>query len=207
MLFDRLGIIRRGEAGGAPGGKTLLIIGGAGGVGSIAIQLARQLTDLTVIATASRPDSVAWVKARGAHHVVDHRKPLQEELSRIGIPAVDYIFSTNASDQHWEAITAAIAPQGKIGLIDDPAAIDVRALKRKSASLHWELMFTRSLFETPDVIRQHDILNDVARLVDEGVIQTTAAENFGRINAANLTRAHALLESGKAIGKIVLSGF
>jgi zinc-binding alcohol dehydrogenase family protein len=207
MLFDRLGLDRRGNAGRMSARRTLLIIGGAGGVGSIAIQLARQLTDVTIIATASRPDSIAWATARGAHHVIDHRKPLQEELSRIGIPTVDYIFSTNASDQHWEAITTAIAPQGKIGLIDDPAAIDVRGLKRKSASLHWELMFTRSLFETSDMIRQHDILNEVAQLVDDGVIQTTAAENFGTINAANLTRAHALLESGKAIGKIVLSGF
>jgi zinc-binding alcohol dehydrogenase family protein len=204
MLFDRLGLERRD---GSAAGKRLLIIGGAGGVGSIAIQLARQLTDVTIIATASRPDSIAWVTARGAHHVVDHRKPLQEELVRIGVPTVDYIFSTNASDQHWEAMTAVIAPQGRIGLIDDPAAIDVRMLKRKSASLHWELMFTRSLFETADMIRQHEILNEVARLVDDGVIQTTAAEDFGRINAANLIRAHALLESGKAIGKIVLSGF
>jgi NADPH2:quinone reductase len=205
MLFDRLGIARRG--GKEAIGKKLLIVGGAGGVGSIAIQLARQLTDLTIIATASRPESIAWVKTHGAHHAIDHSKPINEELTRIGIDSVDYIFSTNATDHHWEGITAAIAPQGKVGLIDDPAAIDVRLLKRKSASLHWELMFTRSLFTTPDIIRQHEILNEVAQLVDDGVIKTTAAENFGTINAANLIRAHALLESGKSIGKIVLGGF
>jgi zinc-binding alcohol dehydrogenase family protein len=207
MLFDRLVIPRRDATNGTGTGKKLLIIGGAGGVGSIAIQLARQLTDLTVIATASRPESIAWVKQHGAHHAIDHRQPINEELARIGTEHVDYIFSTNASDHHWAAITAAIAPQGKIGLIDDPAAVDVRPLKRKSASLHWELMFTRSIFTTPDIRRQHDILNEVADLVDRGVIKTTVAENFGTINAANLRRAHALLESGKSIGKIVLGGF
>lgn len=207
MLFDRLGIARRGASGAGSHGKSLLIIGGAGGVGSIAIQLARQLTDVTVVATASRPDSIDWVKARGAHQVIDHRKPLQEELARVGLSSVDYIFSTNATDQYWEAITAVIAPQGKVGLIDDPATIDVRTLKRKSVSLHWELMFTRSLFETADMIRQHEILNEIAQLVESGVIKSTLAENFGTINAANLTRAHRLLESGKSIGKIVLAGF
>jgi zinc-binding alcohol dehydrogenase family protein len=203
MLFDRLQVPR----GDAAKGKKLLIIGGAGGVGSIAIQLARQLTGITVIASASRPETVAWVKDLGAHHVVDHGKPLSEELARIGFDAVDYIFSTNATDKHWEGITAAIAPQGRVGLIDDPAAIDVRQLKRKSASLHWELMFTRSLFTTADITRQHEILDEIADLVDKAIIKTTLAENFGTINAANLIKAHALLESGKSIGKIVLAGF
>jgi len=203
MLFDRLQVPRGADS----QGKTLLIIGGAGGVGSIAIQLARQLTGITVIATASRPETIAWVKDLGAHHVIDHSKPLPEELARIGIDEVDYIFSTNATDKHWEGIAAAIAPQGRVGLIDDPEAIDVRQLKRKSASLHWELMFTRALYTTADITRQHEILNEVADLVDQGVIKTTLAENFGTINAANLIKAHALLESGKSIGKIVLSGF
>jgi zinc-binding alcohol dehydrogenase family protein len=203
MLFDRLQL----PHGDAARGIKLLIIGGAGGVGSIAIQLARQLTGITVIATASRPETSAWVTDLGAHHVIDHSKKLPEELARIGIEAVDYIFSTNASDRHWEGIAAAIAPQGRVGLIDDPEPIDVRMLKRKSASLHWELMFTRALFGTADLARQHEILNEIADLVDKGVIKTTLAENFGTINAANLTKAHALLESGKSIGKIVLSGF
>lgn len=207
MLFDRLAIARRGNKEANDLGRKLLIIGGAGGVGSIAIQLARQLTDVTIIATASRPETIAWVKTHGAHHAIDHRKPINEELTGIGLDTVDYIFSTNASDHHWAAITAAIAPQGKVGLIDDPAAIDVRPLKRKSASLHWELMFTRSIFTTPDIARQHEILNEVSQLVDDGIIKTTVAANFGRINAANITRAHALLESGKSIGKIVLDGF
>ncbi|HWT99507.1 MAG TPA: zinc-binding alcohol dehydrogenase family protein [Terriglobales bacterium] len=203
MLFDRLQVPR----GAGAQGKKLLIIGGAGGVGSIAIQLARQLTGITVIATASRPETIAWVKDLGAHHVIDHSKSLPEELTRVGIDAVDYIFSTNATDKHWEGIAATIAPQGRVGLIDDPEAIDVRQLKRKSASLHWELMFTRALYTTVDITRQHEILNEVADLVDQGVIKTTLAENFGTINAANLIKAHALLESGKSIGKIVLSGF
>jgi zinc-binding alcohol dehydrogenase family protein len=203
MLFDRLQVPR----GNGAEGKKLLIIGGAGGVGSIAIQLARQLTGITVIATASRPETIAWVKDLGAHHVIDHSKLLPEELTRVGIDAVDYIFSTNATDKHWEGIAAAIAPQGRVGLIDDPEAIDVRQLKRKSASLHWELMFTRALYTTADITSQHDILNEVADLVDQGVIKTTLAENFGTINAANLIKAHALLESGRSIGKIVLSGF
>jgi len=201
MLFDRLEIVR-GE-----GDKSLLIIGGAGGVGSIAIQLARKLTGLTVIATASRPETVAWAKKLGAHHVIDHSKSIPAELTAIGFKDVDYIFSTNASDHHWEAITVVIAPQGKIGLIDDPEPIDVRMLKRKSASLHWELMYTRSLFETKDIVRQHEILTEVAQLIDEGKLQSTLTESFGTINAANLKRAHALLESGRSIGKIVLNGF
>lgn len=203
MLFDRVGVPRGDDA----KGKKLLIIGGAGGVGSIAIQLARRLTGITVIASASRPETIAWVRDLGAHHVIDHSKSLAQELAGLGIDAVDYVFSTNASDRHWEGITAVIAPQGKIGLIDDPEPIDVRALKRKSASLHWELMFTRALFKTADMRRQHDILNEIGDLVDKGVIKTTLAESFGTINAANLTRAHALLESGKSIGKIVLGGF
>lgn len=203
MLFDRLGIAR----GSASRGKKLLIIGGAGGVGSIAIQLARQLTELTVVATASRPETIAWVKEHGAHHVIDHTKQLPAELAAIDMDTVDYIFSTNASDKHWEGITAAIAPQGRIGLIDDPEPIDVRMLKRKSASLHWELMYTRALYGTPDISRQHDILNEIADLVDRGIIKTTLAKKLGTINAENLIKAHTLLESGKSIGKIVLGGF
>ncbi len=203
MLFDRLAIDPDKKS----DGKSLLIIGAAGGVGSIMTQLARKLTGLTVIGTASRPETKAWVSKLGAHHVIDHSLLLTDELKRIGIPHPNYIVSLTHTDQHFTQIVEAIAPQGKFGLIDDPKPIDITLLKRKSVSLHWELMFTRSLFNTDDMIAQHHILARVADLVEKGVITTTVHEHFGKINAANLKRAHALLESGKASGKIVLEGF
>ncbi len=172
-------------------------------------QLARRLTALNVIGTASRPETADWVRKLGAHAVIDHGRPLAEELRRIGAGAPDYIVSLTHTEQHYAQIAEAIAPQGKFGLIDDPAPgkIDINLLKRKSVSLHWELMFTRSMFDTPDLIAQHDLLNEVSRQVDAGIIRTTVGEHFGRINAENLQRAHALLESGKTLGKIVLEGF
>ena len=203
LLFDRLRI----EQGDKPTNTHLLIIGAGGGVGSIMVQLARQLTGVTVIGTASRPDTQAWVRELGAHHVIDHSKPLTDELRRIGIAQVEYVASLTHTDAHFAHAVEALAPQGKFALIDDPAPIDVRLLKRKSLSLHWELMFTRSLFETPDMIEQHRILKNVAQLVDRGVLRTTLAEHYGPINAQNLRRAHAMLESGRARGKIVLEGF
>jgi zinc-binding alcohol dehydrogenase family protein len=203
MLFDRLDVKKA-----VPGvANAILIIGGAGGVGSIAIQLATALTDLTVIATASRPETAAWVKQLGAHHVVDHGKPLAAEVASLGLGAPAFVFSTTQTDRHFDQIVEAIAPQGRFGLIDDPELIDMRKLKRKSASLHWEFMFTRSMFETADVLEQNGLLTEVARLVDAGKIKTTLGETYGQINAANLRRAHALIESGKAKGKIVLEGF
>jgi NADPH2:quinone reductase len=203
MLFDRLDVKRA-----VPGpNNAILIVGGAGGVGSIAIQLARALTDLTVIATASRRETIAWVKQLGAHHVVDHAKPLAAEVAKLGIGAPAFVFSTTQTDRHYDQIVELIAPQGRFGLIDDPDLIDMRKLKRKSASLHWEFMFTRSMFETADILEQNKLLSEVARLVDAGKIKTTLGETFGAINAANLRRAHALIESGKAKGKIVLQGF
>jgi zinc-binding alcohol dehydrogenase family protein len=170
-------------------------------------QLACRLTGLMVIGTASRPETKAWVSELGAHHVIDHSLPLAAELERIGIPHPDYIVSLTQTDRHFTEIAKAIAPQGKFGLIDDPKPIDISLLKGKSVSLHWESMFTRSIFETPDMVRQHEILSEMAVLVDAGEIRTTVGEHFGNINAANLKRAHALLESGKSRGKIVLEGF
>ena len=202
ILFDRFAIPRNGGE-----GQSLLIIGGAGGVGSIAIQLARTLTKLTVIATASRPETKAWCKELGAHHVVDHSKPMAEQLKAAGHRFVDYIFGITQSDQHFDTIAEVIAPQGKFGLIDDPKPLDTSKFKGKSASVHWEAMFTRSTFQTPDMIEQHKLLNEVAAMVDKGTIRTTVAENYGTINAANLRRAHAQIESGTTRGKIVLEGF
>jgi zinc-binding alcohol dehydrogenase family protein len=202
MLFDRLQVPT-----GTAAADTLLIIGAAGGVGSIMIQLARQLTGLQVIASASREQTQDWVRRLGAHQVVDHTRPITEELARIGCGSVKYIVSLNRTDRHFDQIAEAIAPQGKFGLIDDPEAIDVRLLKRKSVSLHWELMFTRSLFQTPDLSAQHQVLMEVANMVDDGLIRSTCTNHFGSINAANLKRAHALIESGTSCGKIVLEGF
>ncbi|ALT78828.1 zinc-binding alcohol dehydrogenase family protein [Paucibacter sp. KCTC 42545] len=206
LLFQRLGVP---QAETAARGQSLLIIGAAGGVGSIMTQLARQLTGLQVIATASRPETAQWVRDLGAHHVLDHSKPLAQELQNAGLPAPHYVVSLTQTGQHFDQIAELIAPQGRFGLIDDPApgSVDISKLKRKSVSLHWELMFTRSLFDTPDQIEQHRLLTEVARLVDAGQLRSTQGEHFGRINAANLRRAHALLESGKARGKIVLEGF
>lgn len=204
LLFERLQI----PQGNADQGQSLLIVGAAGGVGSVLVQLARQLTGLTVIGTASRPETQAWVRELGAHHVIDHRQPLNEELKRIGIDQVTHVASLTQTDQHFAQLVEALAPQGRLALIDDPEQpLDIMQLKRKSLSLHWELMFTRSLFETADMIEQHHLLDRVAELVDAGTLRTTLGEHFGSINAANLRRAHALLESGTAKGKIVLEGF
>ena len=202
LLFDRLGVVRDGGE-----GESLLVVGAAGGVGSILVQLARRLTRLKVIGTASREETRQWVEQLGAHAVIDHRQPLAEALERIGQPHVEYIASLTHTGSHFPQLAEALAPQGRLGLIDDPDNLDARLLKRKAASLHWEFMFTRALFETPDMIEQHRLLNAVADLVDDGVLRTTLGEHFGPINAANLRRAHALLESGRARGKIVLEGF
>ncbi len=202
LLFDRLGVTE-GESGAA-----ILIMGGAGGVGSILIQLARQLTGLTVIATASRPASRDWCIAMGVHHVIDHSAPLKPQIDAIG-SAPRYIASLTQTDRHFTALADIIAPQGRIALIDDPdmAAINMGLLKRKSVSLGWEFMFTRSLFQTPDMIAQHHLLNRVSALVDAGTLRHTMQRNVGPITAANLRDAHTLQESGTAIGKTVLAGF
>lgn len=207
MLFDRLGLVPVSEPK-KNSDERLLIVGAAGGVGSILVQLAAQLTNATVIGTASRPESQEWVKALGADYVIDHRKPLSQELKRIGIDNVTHVASLNATDQHYDEIVESLAPQGKFGLIDDPELpVDIKKLKLKSISLHWEFMYTRSMFATEDIGKQRELLNSVADLIDAGRIKTTLGEHYGVINAKNLKRAHASLESGKAIGKIVLEGF
>lgn len=202
LLFDRLGLHEGGHH-----GERLLIVGAAGGVGSILIQLARTMTGLQVIATASRPESQAWVTELGAQQVINHQQPLSAGLQALGVPEVDYVISLNQTDRHFEEIVKVLKPQGKLALIDDPEPIDVRLLKRKSLSLHWELMFTRSLYATGDMIAQHHLLQRMASLVDAGRVRSTLAAHLGSINAANLRRAHALLESNAVTGKIVLTGF
>lgn len=203
MLFDRLDI-RRPVPGAA---NAILIIGGAGGVGSITIQLVRALTELTVIATASRPETRQWVQELGAHHVIDHRQPLAAQVAQLGIGAPAFVFSTTATDRHLQEVVTLIAPQGRFGLIDDPQGLDVLGFKRKAVSTHWELMFTRPIFQTPDMDEQGRLLNEVAQLVDAGRIRTTLTQVIAPINAHNLRQAHALIETGTAKGKIVLEGF
>ena len=203
LLFERLQV----HEGQTDEGQSLLIVGAAGGVGSILTQLASQLTGLKVIGTASRPQTRSWVSELGADLVIDHSQPLSEELKRAGIGHVTHVASLTQTDHHLDQLVESLAPQGKLALIDDPKALDVTKLKRKSLSLHWEFMYTRSLFETPDMIKQHELLNRVAQLIDAGTLKTTVGEHFGTINAANLRRAHELLESGKSRGKIVLEGF
>jgi zinc-binding alcohol dehydrogenase family protein len=199
LLFDRLGVAQGGGQ-----GQSLLIVGGAGGVGSMLIQLARQLTQLQVVATASRPETRQWCLDLGAHAVIDHRQPFAPQLPG---GTVDLVAALTQTDQHLPQIVDALRPQGRLALIDDPKALDVSLLKRKSLSLHWELMFTRSLFETPDMAQQRLLLNEVAALADAGRIRSTVQQVLAPINAAHLRQAHALIESGKALGKVVLQGW
>jgi zinc-binding alcohol dehydrogenase family protein len=191
LLFDRLQVPK----------------GGAGGVGSILIQLARQLTKLRVVATASRAETREWCLALGAHTVIDHSKPLAAELKAAGIGEVDMVASLTQTEQHYAQIIESLKPQGQLAVIDDMKILDAMPLKTKCISLHWEMMFARSRFETPDIAEQGALLAEVAALVDAGRVRTTANASFGTINAANLRKAHALIESGKAQGKVVLAGF
>jgi NADPH2:quinone reductase len=202
-LFDRLRV-QQPVAGGV---NAIVIVGGAGGVGSIAIQLARALTDLTVIATASRGETQDWVRELGAHHVIDHRQPLASQVEALGIGAPAFVFSTTHTDRHLGEIAQLIAPQGRFALIDDPESLDIVAFKRKAVSVHWELMFTRPLYDTPDLIEQGILLDKVAGLVDSGKIRTTLTQTLSPINAANLIEAHRQIESATTRGKIVLEGW
>lgn len=202
-LFDRLRV--QDKVGQEP--ATLLIIGGAGGVGSVAIQIARARTDLTIIATASRPETQDWVRSLGAHHVIDHSQPMAAQIAALGLDAPAFVFSTTHTDRHLADIADLIAPQGRFALIDDPASLDIIAFKRKAVSVHWELMFTRSLFDTPDVAEQGQLLEAVSALVDQGAIRTTLTQTMSPINAANLIAAHRQIESATTRGKIVLEGW
>lgn len=204
MLFDRLDIRRPVPV----DNRTILIIGGAGGAGSIAIQIAKRVGGMTVIATASRPETRAWCEAMGADYVVDHSKPLAEEVAALGIGAPGFVYSTTQTAHHFPQIMELIAPQGRLGVISGIGeATRPDPLSGKSITLCYELMFTRSNFETPDMAEQHRILREAAQLADAGILRTTRTEHFGRITADNLTRAHAAIETGKTIGKIVLEGF
>jgi NADPH:quinone reductase len=203
-LFSRLGV----SAEGRDEGKSVLIVGGAGGVGSIGIQLAKKVAKLKVIATASRPESAKWAKELGADHIVDHFGDMPKQLKAAGFDQVDYVLIFNDTDKHFPAAAEVVKPQGGIcSIVENARPIPVELLKSKSAAFHWEFMFTRAMFGTPDMIEQHKLLTEVARLIDAGVIKTTLGRDLGKINAANLREAHRLLEEGRAIGKLALTGF
>ena len=207
LLFEHLSLRQQ-----APGkiektGEVLLVVGGAGGVGSILIQLAKALTGATVIATASRERSQAWVKQLGADFVVDHTQPLQPQIEALGVGPLTHVASLNNTSAYFETYTELLMPFGKIALIDDPDSLDISKLKLKSLSLHWEFMFARSLHQAADMQAQGELLNKVSDLIDQGHIKTTLGKHLGAITAENLRAAHAELESGTAIGKIVLEGF
>lgn len=202
-LFDRLG----NDPDGGSAGRSLLILGGAGGVGSIAIQLARR-AGLQVVASASRPESQAWVRDLGADAVVDHHAPLAPQLAALGLPQVDQIACFSDTDSHWAAMAELIRPQGAIvAIVGNRAPLDLNLLKAKSASFHWEYMFTRAQFRTADMARQGEILARLAALVDGGELRSTMTRLLEPIDAANLRLAHGLLEEGRMIGKLVLQGW
>ncbi|MBJ7309839.1 zinc-binding alcohol dehydrogenase family protein [Rugamonas sp. CCM 8940] len=203
-LFERLAIRRDG----ADAGKSILMIGGAGGVGSIAIQLAKQLAGLRVIASASRAESAQWCRSLGADDIVDHNGDMPAQLLALGLANVDYVLCLSDTDPHFDAIAQVIAPQGSVcSIVSNTAPLAMEKIFAKSVKFVWEMMFTRSMFGTPDMIEQHHLLQQIGGLIDGGRLRTTVGENFGKINAANLRRAHQALEARRTIGKIVLSGF
>jgi zinc-binding alcohol dehydrogenase family protein len=207
LLFEHLLIAKQTPTTRSKTADVLLIVGAAGGVGSILVQLAKNLTGATVIATASRPESQQWVQTLGADYVIDHTQPLAPQVAALGLTPITHVASLTHTNDYLDSYVEMLKPMGKIALIDDPQTLDVTKLKRKSISLHWEFMFTRSMFKTDDMQAQHQLLNEVAALIDEGYLQTTLGQHLGVINANNLRKAHQLLESGSAIGKIVLEGF
>mgnify|MGYP003384757853 CR=1 FL=1 len=207
LLFERLAIKKQLPNAKEKSNDVILIVGAAGGVGSILVQLASVLTGATIIATASRESSTNWVKKLGADYVIDHSKPLPEQIKQLDIGQVTHVASLTHTDSYLDSYIEVLAPMGKIALIDDPKSVDITKLKQKSISLHWEFMYTRSMFKVADMIEQHYLLNKVSDLIDQGYIQTTVGKNLGTINAKNLREAHKEIESGKSIGKIVLEGF
>lgn len=201
ILFDSLGI-KEGE----DKGESLLVIGGAGGVGSILIQLAKKLTGLAVIATASRPETTEWVKRMGADHVINHRESLVDQVKALGIEP-RYVASLNGTEGHFTAIIELIKPRGHIALIDDPQSLDIKSGKFKALTFSWEFMFTRSMFQTDDIEKQHELLNRVSELIDDGTLISTVTHNLGKVSVETLKEAHVQQESGRVIGKNVLDGF
>lgn len=199
-LFERFKITAKDA------GKTILIIGAAGGVGSIATQLAKKVAHLNIIATASRDETREWCLSSGAHHVINHHQDLEQQFKDKNLPAPDYILCLNSTDHYFITMAKLIAPQGIIcSIVETSEAHDIDLLKMKSASFVWEFMFTKSMYQTVDMIKQHELLNKVANLIDNDILKTTMNMNYGEMTAGSITKSHELLESGKAIGKLVLS--
>lgn len=208
MLFEHLAIKKVAVGSGEKSNDVILVIGAAGGVGSILVQLAKTLTGATVIGTASRESSSSWIKELGADYVVDHTKPLAPQIEALNIGQVSHVASLNSTDSYFDTYVELLKPFGKIAMIDDPATpLDIMKMKPKSLSLHIEFMYARSMFQADDMVEQSRLLSTVADLVDQGYIKTTVGKHLGLINAANLKAAHESLEAGRSIGKIVLEGF
>lgn len=207
ILFEHLALKQKLPTSKEKSDDIILVTGAAGGVGSILLQLLKVLTGATVIATASRPSSKAWVEKLGADYVVDHTQPLVPQIQALNVGMLTHVASLNSTDSYFEDFIELLAPFGKITMIDDPKNLDVMKLKLKSLSLHIEFMFARSMFNASDMDEQRLLLNRVSELVDNGAIQTTIGKNLGVINARNLRTAHVEIESGRSIGKIVLEGF
>lgn len=201
LLFERLNVRRDKQS----SAGSLLVLGAAGGVGSMLIQLARRMTDLTVIGTASRAQSREWCMALGAHHVIDHCQPLLAQISALSVPPVTHIAALSNTEEHWKELAELIAPQGKIAVITDHDSLDAVPFKAKSVSLHWEMVFTRPLFDTPDMIEQHQILDEVATLLDAGVLRSTVNCVLYPLDAIRLREAHRLVENGGITGKVVVA--
>ncbi|MDA0831384.1 MAG: zinc-binding alcohol dehydrogenase family protein [Proteobacteria bacterium] len=198
LLFDSLGITESDN-------EAILVIGGAGGVGSILIQLAKKLTKLTVIATASRQDTIDWVKKMGADHVIDHSKPIDTEIEAMGIQP-KYVAALTGTEGHFDAIINLIKPRGAVAFIDDPEVLNIKSGKQKALRFAWELMFTRPMFNTPDMDEQHKILNRVSKMLDDGTLISTVTNNLGKLSPKTIVEAHKQQESGRVIGKNVLEG-
>ena len=207
LLFQHLKVKKHSPDTPAASEEVVLVVGASGGVGSILVQLIKHLTGATVVATASRQSSRDWIKELGADYVIDHSQPMVPQIDALNIQSITHIASLTHTDCYLDTYVELLKPMGKIALIDDPKAVDITKLKSKSLSLHWEFMFTRSMYQTDDMIEQHRLLTEAAELIDKGIIKTTMGKHYGKINAENLKEAHRLLESGKSIGKIVLEGF
>lgn len=207
LMFEHLALGQQDPASTAKSDEVILVVGAAGGVGSILVQLIKKLTGATVIGTASRISSKSWVKQLGADYVVDHSEPIQPQIEALDIGNLTHVASLTNTDDYMDTYVDLLVPFGKIALIDDPKSLDVSKVKRKSLSVHWEFMFARSMHNAIDMDEQGRLLNRVAELVDQGHLRTTAGKNLGKINADNLKIAHEEIESGRSIGKIVLEGF
>jgi NADPH:quinone reductase len=184
---------------------VLVVLGAAGGVGSMVTQLTRALTRVVVIGTASRPESRQWAQEMGAHHVIDHHD-LAGGVRGIAPDGVNYVFSPHTAGSIGQ-FAEILRPGGAVTAIDEPEGLDILPLKDKSIAFHWEFMFTRPLFQPPDMVEQHELLNRVADMVDEGTIRTTLTQQLGPINAATLREAHAMVEEGRMVGKVVVAGW